>query len=285
MTISAAVNAVGYSDNGTQGGVWTTRTTGKVVKVTKMKAPGFNRSAWLAGDMARCCCEARALQNLPASQRDRQSQGASFIAVGLGGVVQNRWGVQKSLSMVIDFDNLYRSSQRVATRSQAAGEIVRDRTSGRWYMTSNIRSRRSWAGSPHEFLWWALKTGRLLRQYGIRNSGNPLSSGPNCRRFVNVLKPSSGCCSKGHIGKEPADSRSSANISESKQRNPRLSAVENEEREDRSRLAIFPPRNPVPAETIEKPLALFRVYSDVRRSHEENASNFGGPLPQLAPPP
>jgi hypothetical protein len=74
---------------------------GKVVKVTKMKAPGLtdplgSQAIWrgVAAKQGRC-------KKSPASQRDPQSQGASFIALGLGGVVQNRWGVQ---NVAIDGD-------------------------------------------------------------------------------------------------------------------------------------------------------------------------------------
>src|SRR6266852_4728412 len=57
--------------------------------------------------MARCCREARVLQKISYQPAGSAITGCIFHRSGLGGVVQNRWVSGMSLSMVIDFDNLY----------------------------------------------------------------------------------------------------------------------------------------------------------------------------------
>lgn len=88
--------------NGTRVGVWTTRTTAAEGRESdEDEGPSWtdppNAQALWRGVAAK---QGRCRKSLT-SGRDRQSQGASFIAVGLGGVVQNRWGVQ---NVAIDGD-------------------------------------------------------------------------------------------------------------------------------------------------------------------------------------
>ena len=74
--------------------------SGKVVKVTRMKArAGPIRRR--AGDMARCCREARAVQKISGQPAGSAITGCIFHRSGLGGVVQNKWGVQ---NVAIDGD-------------------------------------------------------------------------------------------------------------------------------------------------------------------------------------
>jgi len=93
----------GYFDNGTQVGMWITRTTPgeKCRQSDEDEGPSWTdppnaQAIWRGVAAKQGCC-----RKSPASLRDRQSQGASLIAVELGGVVQNRWGVH---NVAIDGD-------------------------------------------------------------------------------------------------------------------------------------------------------------------------------------
>jgi hypothetical protein len=82
MTICArSKNAVGHFENGKQVGAWTAYDAkGKGRQIDEDEGPG---------DMARCCSEARAAQKISAQPAGSTISGVSFIAVGLGGGVQN----------------------------------------------------------------------------------------------------------------------------------------------------------------------------------------------------
>ena len=54
----------------------------------------MDRSAQRAGYLTWCCCETRAVQKISYQPVGSAITGCIFHHSGLGGVVQNRWGVQ-----------------------------------------------------------------------------------------------------------------------------------------------------------------------------------------------
>jgi hypothetical protein len=85
---------------GKQAGEWTPYDVERKV-VKEDEGPGLTdlpgaQAIWRGVAAKQGCC-----RKSPTSLQDRQSQGASFIAVGLGAVVQNRSGVQ---NVAIDGD-------------------------------------------------------------------------------------------------------------------------------------------------------------------------------------
>jgi len=91
-------NAVGVMESRQASGPLTTSSekSSKKMKARGLTDPPGAQAIWRGVAAKQGCC-----RKSPTSLQDRQSQGASFIAVGLGGVVQNRWGVQ---NVAIDGD-------------------------------------------------------------------------------------------------------------------------------------------------------------------------------------